>query len=74
MITVKKILFVNVFIALLFALNAAETILVPENSFLLQEDKKEKKWQIKGIAQRNLQAEVIKKDRVFLTLERPIGV
>ena len=74
MFPLKKILFVDVFIALTFALNAAETVFIPENSYLLKEDKKEKKWQIKATVQRDLQAEVIKKDRVFLAMEYPIGV
>ena len=74
MFSLRKILFANIFLVSFFALNAAETVFIPENGYILQEDKKEKKWQIKGTAQRNLQAEVIKKDRVFLTMERPIGV
>ena len=74
MILIRKFLFVNVFITLLFSLNAAETILVPENSFLFKEDKKENKWRIKATAQRNFQTEVLKKEKVFLPQERSRGV
>ena len=74
MVSIRKILFVHMFFALLFILNAAETIFVPENSHLFREDKKEKKWQITAVTQRDLQVEIIKKEKIFLPQKRSTGV
>ena len=47
--SIRKLLFVNVFFVMLFALNSAETIFVPEKSLLLGNDEKDNTWQIKGL-------------------------
>ena len=67
MFSIRKILFVNMFFALLFVLNAAETILVPENSFLFKEDKERNRWEIRAIKQ-SFPGEVLKKEKFFLGL------
>ena len=59
--------------ALLFILNAAETILVPENSLLLKGSNENKTWSVKAVVRRNFNGEVIKKEKVFLQQEG-IGV
>ena len=66
MLSMRKILLVNVFFVMLFSLCAAETILVPEKSLLFSVDKKEKNWQIKATVQREFYAEVIRKEMTFL--------
>ena len=74
MFSKRKILFVSIFVVLLFSLNAAETVLVPENTLLFSLDKKEKKWQIKGTVQRKFTAEVIRKERTFLPQNELFGL
>ena len=74
MISIKKNLFVNIFLVFLFSLSAAETILVPENSLLFKEDKASKKWRIKATAERNFYGEVIKREKIFLPRGQSIGL
>ncbi len=74
MISINKLMFANIFLAFLFSLSAAETILVPENSLLFKEDKASKKWRIKATAERNFYGEVIKKEKIFLPQGKEIGI
>ena len=72
MASVKKYLLFSVLFALLTSLYAAETILVPENSPLFELNNK--RWTIKAVAQRDFQAEIIKKEKIFLAQEQMIGL
>ena len=61
------------FSALLFILNAAETIFVPENSLFFKEDKDRNKWEIRNVTQ-SLYGEVIKQEKFFLERGNAVGV
>ena len=64
-------------LALLFTLDAAETIFVPQNTFLFKAkqdtDTLSKAWEIEAIAQQDFYGEVIKKEKVFLSQEKASG-
>ena len=73
MVSIRKILFANIFFVSVLGLNAAETIFVPENSYLFRSEEKGNSWEIKATAQRSFHAEVIKKEKIFLPQNELIG-
>ena len=72
MTAIKNILLACLFLVWFFPVQASETIMVPDNSPLFKWENQ--KWTIKAVAQRGFQAEIIKKEKIFLSHDRVIGL
>ena len=78
MVSVKKILLVHILLALISILSAAETVFVPQNSLLFKSKKGTdvltSSWDIQALINQDSSFEVIKKEKVFLSLNPETGI
>ncbi|MBQ9337972.1 MAG: hypothetical protein IJS14_11825 [Lentisphaeria bacterium] len=74
MVLIKKFLIFNLFFVLLSVLSAAETIFIPQGSFLFRQEKDKDKWETAAKTQQDFSCEVIRKEKVLLALETTIRI
>ena len=72
MVSIKKFLLVNIFLASVSLMYGAETVFVPENSLLFKEEG-EQNWTVKTAARQDFVCEVLKKEKVFLQRGKAVG-